>query len=391
MIVRNEAPVIARCLATVASLVNRWVIVDTGSTDGTQEIITSTLRGLPGTLHERPWRDFAHNRNEAFDLAKEGSDYILIIDADEQLLVPEGFSWPRLSFDAYNLQAQYSGMTYDRRALVSTRRSWRWSGVLHEVLITSPDVAPYRLEWPRIKVSHDGARARNPKTYDSDVAILEKALRDEPGNSRYAFYLAQSYRDAGHLVEAREAYRHRVTMSGWAEEIFYALYQIGLLNEKLGASVSEIQGAYLAAFQARPSRAEPLNRLARFHRERGEYALAYLFARRAVELPRPPDQLFIEDDVYTWGNLDELGVSAWWVGARKEGRDAIEKLLTSSLLPLSQRPRVESNLRYYVDQPYSDPEAVSAECQPPDTPHSLRESGAARGRSNAAEDRTETR
>ncbi|EHP44847.1 family 2 glycosyl transferase, partial [Cupriavidus basilensis OR16] len=90
MIVKNEAPVIARCLASVKPWIDRWVIVDTGSTDGTQALVREVMGKLPGTLHERPWIDFAHNRNEALALARACSegharadDYVLFIDADE--------------------------------------------------------------------------------------------------------------------------------------------------------------------------------------------------------------------------------------------------------------------------------------------------------------------
>ena len=76
MIVKNEAPVISRCIDSVRPIIDCWTIVDTGSSDGTQDIIRKELSDLPGELHERPWRDFASNRSEALELARGRSDYI---------------------------------------------------------------------------------------------------------------------------------------------------------------------------------------------------------------------------------------------------------------------------------------------------------------------------
>jgi tetratricopeptide (TPR) repeat protein len=351
MIVKDEAHVIRRCLESVRPAIDHWVIVDTGSTDGTQDTVRKCLAGVPGELHERPWRNFGHNRTEALGLARGKADYLLFIDADETLKVPAGFSWPALVGDAYYLHVDYAGMTYSRGALVSTRLEWRWAGVIHEYLECTPPPRFMQLDEPRIVVFHDGARARDPKTYEKDAAVLEQALADEPQSARYAFYLAQSYRDAGHLEKARDAYRRRAAMPGWDEETWYALYEIGRLSERLGAPVAEIQGAYLAAYQARPSRAEPLYQLARFHRERNEHALAYVFARQAAAIPRPADMLFVDDAVYRWRSLDELGTSAWWAGAMADGRQATDRLLAEGNLPAAERPRIEANLRFYPGSP----------------------------------------
>ena len=85
MIVKNEVHVIERCLASVRELIDYWVIVDTGSVDGTPEVIAAALAGTPGELHHREWKDFGTNRTEALELARGKSDYVFIIDADEQL------------------------------------------------------------------------------------------------------------------------------------------------------------------------------------------------------------------------------------------------------------------------------------------------------------------
>ena len=88
MIVKNESAVIERCLSSVKSHIDSWVIVDTGSEDDTCERIQRTLAGIPGRLEQRPFVDFGHNRTELMDLAfEQRADWLLLLDADMVLEV----------------------------------------------------------------------------------------------------------------------------------------------------------------------------------------------------------------------------------------------------------------------------------------------------------------
>lgn len=112
-------PVIGRCLQAVKPLIDTWVIVvDTGSTDGTQALIRSLPGDVPGHLHERPWRNFGHNRSEAILLARGAADYLLFLDADDILEAPPAYAWPTLDLDAYELPIVHSDLRYRRIALV---------------------------------------------------------------------------------------------------------------------------------------------------------------------------------------------------------------------------------------------------------------------------------
>ncbi len=347
MIVKDEAPVIARCLGSVLTFVDTWVIVDTGSTDGTQSIIRELATAKPGELHERPWVSFGHNRNEALELARGKADYLFFIDADEMLRLPPSFEFPALDGDGYYISCEYAGTTYGRCALVSGALPWRWEGVVHEYLTCDRPFTLGTLVGPAIVVAHDGARSRNPLTYLKDAALLEDALRHDPEHARNVFYLAQSYRDAGELERSRELYRRRAEMGGWEEEVWFSLYQAAILDERLGAEAPLVSAAYLRAFQNRPTRAEPLVALASFHRRRGEHAVAFIYAQQAAACPPPSDLLFVDDSVYRWRALDELAVSAFYAERLDDGRTAMLRLLKEGRFPDAERPRMLQNLQFY--------------------------------------------
>jgi len=347
MIVKDEAPVVERALVSALPFIDSWLVVDTGSTDGTQDVVRAVLAGVPGELHERPWRNFAHNRNEALALARPRGDYAFFLDADDRLALPEGFARPALEADGYHLMCEDAGTRYSRCALVATRLPWRWKGVVHEYVACQ---APHRvaaLDGPTIVVGHAGARSRDPSTYARDAALLEEAVRADPENARDVFYLAQSLRDAGDLARSRDTYRRRAAMGGWEEEVWFALYQVACLGERLGCAPPEVAADYLAAFQYRPSRAEPLVQLARYHREHGQHALAHVYARHAASLARPADGLFVEDAAYGWRALDELAVAAYYVGALDEGRAAADRLLADARVPPAERARIARNRAFY--------------------------------------------
>lgn len=347
MIVKNEAPVIKRCLESVRPWIDQWVIVDTGSTDGTQQLVQEAMAGIPGTLYERPWVDFAHNRNEALAFARQKADYVLFIDADEQLHLPDGFRWPHLDADGYLFKCILNTTQYSRNSLISTRRNWAWEGVIHEYL-TCPEPHEWQLlPGPEIHVSRDGARARDPSTYLKDIEVLKKALTKQPGHPRYTFYIAQSYRDAGLLSESLTQYEKRVGLQGWAEETWYAAFQVAVLTEKLHRSSIDVQQAYLRAYAMRSGRAEPLYELSRYLRLQGETVLAHLYALRASRIKKTEDLLFVDSSVYEWRALDELASAAWYAGALDDGRMACEQLLAEGKFPETERARIESNSKFY--------------------------------------------
>jgi tetratricopeptide (TPR) repeat protein len=348
MIVKNECAVIERCLRSVKPWVRAWAISDTGSSDGTQDIVRKFMADLPGELIERPWVDFSTNRNQALELARKHGDYALIIDADEILEADADFAWGALGAPGYLLELVYGITRYRRVAVPRLDAEWRWQGVLHEALVSPRAAQAQFLPGLRIRVHSDGARSQQSATekFSHDAQVLRDALKNEPDNARYAFYLAQSLRDAGQLAESISAYEKRVTMGGWAEEVYFSKLQVAVLRERTGARYADIVAAYLDAWDFRPTRAEAPCELARYCRQQSRFTAAREFARIAAALPVPSDLLFIDQTVHDWRARDELSIAAYWCGDYAECAHLCRELLADTRLPDAEHARVQRNLEF---------------------------------------------
>jgi glycosyltransferase involved in cell wall biosynthesis len=349
MIVKNETRVIRRCLESAKPLIDYWVIVDTGSTDGTQGVIREFLKDIPGELHERPWVNFEHNRNEALELAKSKADYTLFIDADDLFAFEPGFKRQNLDKDAYSIRIKFNDLLYERTQLIKNCNEWKWAGVVHEVLVPSDPVTYGQLEGVTLQIIGGGDRSQNPQKYKNDAKLLEAELKKDPTQTRTAFYLAQSYRDAGMYEEAIKMYERRAAMGGWDQEVFWSYYQIGILQEELNYPEEAIAKSYLKAFNFRPTRAEPLYRLANYYRLKENYFMAYLFSHFGMRLQFPKDLLFVETWVYDYGIHLEYSIASYWINRYEESYVACQQLLAKKL-PQNIRECVERNLQFASDK-----------------------------------------
>ena len=353
MIVKNEAHVIRRCLDSLKSIIDRWVIVDTGSTDGTQEMIREHLADVPGELIERPWVNFAHNRSEALEYARGKADYLLVIDADEVLQFDADFVMPDLTQDAYHLEIISGGFSYFKTQLVNNALKWSFKNVVHEY-IDSPEAKTNDILRGAKTIRHpDGARSRDPNTYRKDALMLESALLEEPDNARYVFYLAQSYRDASEPELAIKNYRKRIEMGGWIEEVWYSLYQVGEIKQRMEAPWPEVLEAYLTAYRCKPDRAEPLYKIGIYYQWKREFHLAYLFFNQAMAIPYPKhDRLFIEKSTYDYVLPLEYSVCCYYVGEYARSIKINNLLLCSRETPANLINRIIQNRQFSLDALY---------------------------------------
>jgi len=366
MIVKDEAAVIERCLRSTLPLISSWSIVDTGSTDKTKEIIREVMKDIPGELHERPWKNFAHNRSEMIELARGKADYDLMLDADDVIEITEGFKLPELDKDKYELAVKYANITMPRPHIFKNDIGFRFESVLHEYLHKDGEQTQGFLDGILYRVVGGGVRGRDPVAkYKRDAEILKGELLKNPNSHlapRYTFYLAQSYRDTateifaqknGNTQEATKcmqkalkSYERRATMGSYYEEVFVSLVEAGKLHELLKSGERTIHDAFVKAYEFLPTRgAEPLYYLARHYRLKNRFSLAYVYAKAGACIPMPIG-LFVDHDIYAWRIYDELALAAYYTNRFAESYDINKQLLDHGGILESEAPRLEENLRH---------------------------------------------
>jgi glycosyltransferase involved in cell wall biosynthesis len=212
MIVKNEECKLARCLDSVRSLTNDFVIVDTGSTDATPSIATHYgAEVIPFTFTRV---DFAAARNCAIERAR--GQWILVLDADESLTSDSAPKIEKLiavgANDGYFLERRNhasdskSPFTDYVVRLFPNRPNYRYRGRVHEIIDASILSGGGRLIKTDIRIDHSfssdrGARRRKNHWY---IRILKEEIAADPSDDSRLDFLAAEYHQLEMYDEATE-------------------------------------------------------------------------------------------------------------------------------------------------------------------------------------------
>lgn len=216
MIVRDEAARLPRALASVRSVAQEIVVVDTGSRDNTLEV----ARALGARTLETPWTDdFAAARNVALGAAR--GDWILSLDADEELAGGQKAAVlaciAARDVDAWNvllrskLSGAQTGVEFQHQfpRLFRNGLGIRFSGRVHEQLRPSLDAVGARVRTSSIVLVHSGydidARTRRAKL-ERNQRMLELDYAERPDDGFLHFHLGETWTQLGQPAKAATWY-----------------------------------------------------------------------------------------------------------------------------------------------------------------------------------------
>lgn len=364
LMVKNEACVIAETLQPfVDGGVKDFLLFDTGSNDGTQDIAREFFKknNIPNSIIvEEPFINFSASRNRALEHAQSRfpeATFMIMPDAEWYMHNTEKLlafcqDHKNDSHNSYFIPIRNTTAAFVVSRLIRCRRNVRFVGAVHETLnqltyVTLPQDIYF--EW---RPAQQGIE-KSKKRWERDRDLLLHEYEKNPHDPRTLFYLGQTYDCLGDWENAYTFYTKRAALRGWDEENFMTQFRLGTVAEKRSAkndsnAICPITiSHYLQAYSLRPSRAEPLIKLAHYFLQKNNMHLAYLFAVRAVQIPYPEkDWLFIEKYMYDFTRYDILGRCAWYVQDYERGEWAVRKALEIN----PNAWHLQCNLSLYTDR-----------------------------------------
>lgn len=359
MIVKNESKIIERLMNSVLPLIDSYCICDTGSTDNTVELIETFFEkhNVPGKIVTEPFQDFGYNRTFALKACNglANADYLLLMDADMKLRINPSLNIGEfkktLAEGAYYIYQGSDLFFYKNVRLLRNDPEYSYWGVTHEFVKTTPSTVYVEIDRAKLFIDDIGDGGAKADKFERDVKLLLKGLEENPGNDRYTFYLANSYRDAGMSKEAIERYQERIKIGGWHEEIWHSHYSIGKCYERMGDMPNAIN-AWLEAYQFYPNRIENLYKIVNHYRNNGKYILAcsfYEMAKEELIKNTAQDHLFLEKEVYDFKLDYEFTILAYYRNPNNlDIVAACMKVMFHPHAPENLTKNVLSNYKFYT-------------------------------------------
>ena len=309
MIIKNGGSLLEEVLTTNLKFIDRWCILDTGSTDGSQEIIKRVLKDKKGTLFEEPFVDFKVSRNRCLELAGKSCKFLCMLD-DTYTIEGDLKSFLEIVrgdqfSDSFSLMIKSDDTEYYSNRIIKSTTGLRYIHTIHEVITDQNNINVTIPVNQSFILDHRAEYMEQRTTYRKqfDLQLLFKEVEDDPNDPRALYYIAQTYgcigdeRAKAHYFELRIAHPEQ----GYIQEKIDALFELArcynfkinsITKEYLNSPLSEIQWKrceelYLSAWELDKKRPDSLYFIGIKYYLEQNYQIAYNYFKLGFETGYP--------------------------------------------------------------------------------------------------------
>jgi predicted O-methyltransferase YrrM len=297
IMVKNGGEQFEQMLRDNFDLIDRWTILDTGSTDNTIDIIKKVLvETKKGQLYQEPFINFKDSRNRLLDLAGDSCKYTLMLD---DTYVIKGQLRQFLNTvrsdqfsDSFSLYIKSDDVEYGSNRILKTNRKLRYWYRIHEVIQSDNN---NNVIVPLIDSNIFDGRFEymENRTMDRkllDIKLLFEELTDDPDNPRTHYYLGQTYNLLNDHKSAFKWMMERVNHKneGFQQEKVDACFEAARIADfKLNKPWEEVEPIYKRAYELDKERPDSLYFLGIHYYLEGNMKVAYDYFKKGFEIGYP--------------------------------------------------------------------------------------------------------
>jgi TPR repeat protein len=297
IMVKNGGKQFENMLNENMHLIDRWTILDTGSTDDTVETVERVLVGKKkGELFQEPFINFRDSRNRLLDLAGDSYKFTLMLD---DTYIVKGNLRNFLNeirgdqySDSFSLYVQSDDVEYISNRILKTDRKLKYVFKIHEII---QEAGNKNVVIPQDRSlifdgKFDYMEERTMARKKLDIQLLNEEVEDDPNNPRSYYYLGQTYYLLKDYEKAYHYFLARVNheVDGYLQEKMDAAFEAArVANFKLNKPWKECEELYLKAYELDNERPDALYFIGIHYFLNGERKTAFNYFKKAFEIGYP--------------------------------------------------------------------------------------------------------
>jgi hypothetical protein len=299
IMVKNGGPQFEDMLLKNIHLIDKWTILDTGSTDSTIEIINKVLVGKKrGTLYQEEFINFnfRDSRNRLIDLAGDDCKFVMMLDDTYRiegdlrnfLMDVRGDQF----LDSLSLYIKSDDVEYSTNRIIKTSKKLKYLYRIHEVIqehnnnnVIIPNTVAF-IDDGRFDYMEERTSSRK----EFDLKLLFEELEEDPDNPRTYYYLGQTYNLLGnhemsyHYFIERMNHRNEGFIQEKVDAVFEAARKANFILNKPWSVCEEL---YLKAYELDKTRPDSLYFLGIHYYLENNRKVAFDYFARGFELGYP--------------------------------------------------------------------------------------------------------
>lgn len=296
MIVKNSGENFQKVLTKNLDIIDRWTIIDTGSTDNTVDVIKKVLIGKKGELFEEPFIDFGTSRNRCLEFAGNVCKYKIILDdtyiiEDNLREFLEETRGDQFS-DSFSLYITSDDVQYCSNRIIKTSSNLKYIYKIHEVIqLENNNNVCIPINKSRIfDLRSEFMEKRTIDRKEYDLKLLFEMVEEFPNEPRHLYYIGQTYNLLKKYELSFEYFMKRVNhpIEGLLQEKLDACFEAArLANFSLNKPWEECEKLYMKSFEMDKTRPESIYFIGIHYHLNNNKFLSYEYMKKAYEIGYP--------------------------------------------------------------------------------------------------------